>query len=198
MNGIENISQKIIDEARAKADIILKEADESSERILLEAREKADAEINEIAKAGKTKINDIEDRALLSAGIEAKKIIAGKKQALIAQAFDNALSHLLQLPAEKYIDLLSGLAIKAAGNKEKAEVLFNQNDQKYSKDVINAANKALGEEILTLASDTANIRGGLVLRRGKIETNCALEVIVRMLQEDISGEVAACLFGKGA
>lgn len=199
MNGIENISGRILGEARQRAEQILAEAAENAAKTEAENREKINAEVAVIAGAGKQRVTDVDDKARLNAGIEVKKIIAGRKQALIQTAFEKALGELLSLPAEKYQALLVQLAVDACADGLGGELLLNAKDQAaYGKAVVDQANGQLSGEKLSLASDLADIDGGVIIRRGKVEINCALEVIVRMLQDDISGEVAACLFGKGA
>ena len=49
--------------------------------------------------------------------------------------------------------------------------------------------------MLTLAADTADIEGGLILRDGQVEVNCAFETQLRLLRESLAGQVAQILFG---
>ena len=199
MNGIENISKRILSEARDKAEQIIKEAEAVCAKLEAEAMEKAGREEAELAKTGKARVEDIAEKAKLNAGIETRKIIAGKKQQLIGEAFEKALKRLLDLPRDEYAALLASLAAKACGDGEAGELLLNKKDlAEVGPKVLDGANRAIGKNLLTLAGDAAPILGGVVVRRGKIEINCSFEVIVRMLQEDISGEVAALLFDRGA
>ena len=48
---------------------------------------------------------------------------------------------------------------------------------------------------LTLSAETRPIRGGVVLKNGLIETNCSLGTLVDGLRPELSGKVAARLFG---
>lgn len=62
--------------------------------------------------------------------------------------------------------------------------------------VVNGANALIqGTAMLTLAKDAADIEGGLILRDGNVEVNCAFETQLRMLRESMAGEVAKALFG---
>ncbi len=199
MNGIENISNRILDEAKEKARLILEEAGREAQRIEADGRAKADAELDIIRKAGSAKVADIEEKARLNSAMETRKIISAEKQALIQSAFDKALEHLLALPQDEYVELLAKLAANACADGQPGELLLSARDlAACGESVLKSAKKLAPNTDLTLSSDTAAIRGGLVIRRGKVEINCALEVSIRMLQEEISGEVATCLFGKGA
>ena len=52
-----------------------------------------------------------------------------------------------------------------------------------------------GTAMLTVAADTADIAGGLILRDGQVEVNCAFETQLRLLRESLAGQVAKILFG---
>lgn len=59
----------------------------------------------------------------------------------------------------------------------------------------NALLKAEGRHAkLTLDEQTRPMRGGLCVKSGKIEDNCSLETIVHLMQEEVSGDMAAILF----
>ena len=63
-----------------------------------------------------------------------------------------------------------------------------------SKVVTGASALLQGTALLTLAADTAEIEGGLILRDGNVEVNCAFETQLRILRESMASEVAAALF----
>lgn len=51
-----------------------------------------------------------------------------------------------------------------------------------------------GTGMLTLSEKTAPILGGLILADGDVEVNCAFETLVRLIRNDLSGQVARVLF----
>lgn len=53
---------------------------------------------------------------------------------------------------------------------------------------------AQGTALLTLAEETRPIRGGLILRDGEVEVNCAFETLVRLQRGQLERQVAAILF----
>ena len=61
---------------------------------------------------------------------------------------------------------------------------------------MNKAYKSLDNlpAMLTLAQETREMDGGLILRDGQVEVNCAFETQLRVLREDMTAEVAAILF----
>ena len=197
MNGIENISEQIMQDARANADKILREAEEAAALIAQEAKVRAENEIAAAKTISAVRAADIEEKGKLTASLDRKKQISSEKQKLINEAFHRALETLCGLPAERYEALLILLAVKAAGDGEGGELLLNEKDRAaYGEKVLAKANTKLSVP-LTLAKDTAAIVGGVVVRRGLIELNCALDALVHMLSEESAIEVANALFGKG-
>ena len=48
--------------------------------------------------------------------------------------------------------------------------------------------------MLTLADEIREMDGGLILRDGKVEINCAFETQLRVLRETMAADVAKVLF----
>lgn len=63
-----------------------------------------------------------------------------------------------------------------------------------SKVVTGASALIQGTALLTLSAETRDIEGGLILRDGNVEINCAFETQLRVLRENMAAEVAAILF----
>ena len=61
--------------------------------------------------------------------------------------------------------------------------------------VVTGANALLqGTAMLTLSQETRDMAGGLTLRDGNVEVNCAFETQLRVLREEMAAEVAGILF----
>ena len=78
-------------------------------------------------------------------------------------------------------------ASKAAAKGGKAGKLL-------SKAVTGASALLQGTAMLTLAGETREMEGGLTLRSGSVEVNCAFETELRVLRDDMASEIAAILF----
>lgn len=63
-----------------------------------------------------------------------------------------------------------------------------------SKAVTGASALLQGTAMLTLSDETRDMEGGLTLRSGNVEVNCAFETELRVLREDMAAEIAAILF----
>ena len=126
--------------------------------------------------------------------MEQRKLTLGAKQEVLGEAFALALEKLRSLPDEKYIALLTNLAVKAAPTG-KGKLVFSQTDRSLvGKQVVLAANEATGGA-LTLSEETREIKGGFVLVDGDVEVNATFETLVRLQREKLEKNVAKVLFG---
>lgn len=61
--------------------------------------------------------------------------------------------------------------------------------------VVTGASAVLsGTGMLTLAEESRPMAGGLILRDGRVETNCSFEVLIHLQRDALSAEVARVLF----
>ena len=75
------------------------------------------------------------------------------------------------------------------------EIVLNRRDrERIGEKLVKAANALLEKGRLSLAPDTRDIAGGLILRRGSIEANCSAELLVELSQSELSAKVAETLF----
>ena len=199
MNGIEAILAQIRAEAQEQADKLTAEARQQAEALRLEGERAAEAEAAAVAAAGQARAQAALEKARQDAASESRRQVAAEKQKLIDAAFDRALESLLTLPEAEYAALLARLAVAACADGEGGELLLSARDRaRVGEQVLAQANKALPNGGLTLAADCAPIRGGVVIRRARVELNCALEILVRMQADECAGQVAHTLFREGA
>ena len=117
----------------------------------------------------------------------------------VGNAFRQAEQQLRSLPQAEYEALCAHLAC-GASTSGCEELIFSAEDRER----VGAAVTAKANELLqkagkpaqlTLSAETRPIRGGVVLKNGLIETNCSLGTLVDGLRPELSGKVAARLFG---
>ena len=132
------------------------------------------------------------------AQLEARKLRLSAKQEMLEKAFDLALKKLLDMPEAEYVDLLSKLAVAGSVTGREALILSVADRPRFGKKVVISANEKLEKAgktaELTLAEESREFTGGLYIQDGKVETNCTFPTIVRMLKEQMSGQVAQILF----
>lgn len=193
MKGIDNIAQRIIADAEAKAADILREAQERAQRIEENSRQRGSEELEQARKDAQERADEVLRRGDRAAQLESKKAQLAARQQMIDSAYDRALEKLLQLDDEKYTALLCSLCKEAAAQGG-GELVFNPRDKERCGTAVQSRVEEQTGRKLTLAADTAGIPGGFILRQGKVEINCALDAVVRALSEQTAKDVAAILF----
>ena len=194
MNGIEKISARILADAEAEAAAIRGQAEEKAAQIAADYDKKIAAEQQRLSEAAKQL-----ERDQGAARIAARRQLLETKQALVDKAFRQAEQQLRSLPQAEYEALCAHLAC-GASTSGCEELIFSAEDRER----VGAAVTAKANELLqkagkpaqlTLSAETRPIRGGVVLKNGLIETNCSLGTLVDGLRPELSGKVAARLFG---
>ena len=221
MNNLDKIIEKIDGDAADRVAAVEKAEESEVYRLKKEARDRA-ADI--MAKAEKTAEREkdrIINRACSAGEMHRREILLSAKVDMIDKAYDTAEKFLLSLPPDQYKKLLAHLLADAVeeritsvlrlvtlyGDSEEHSTeftaVFNERDkQSCGKEVIKSAGAILRAKSdskksvkIGLAEDTADIKGGVILRYGDIESNCSVEAMVRRSREDTGDAIAAVLFG---
>ena len=215
MNGIDKITSRIETDARAEAEAILREGEANAARIRKEYEDQAAAQSSAAEAAGRQAAEDQYERLVSAARMDGKKLLLETKQQCLDEAFAAARQRLLDLDDEAYADLLSRVAAKAA-KTGREEIILNDRDRRRVGDKVVAKANALlksskagsllnkvvaagsailqGTALLTLSQETREMDGGLILREGNVEINCAFETQLRLLRGSMAAEVAGILF----
>ena len=194
MNGIEKITARIETDAKGEIAEILREGEAKAAQIRASYQTQADLAAKAAAAAGKEAAQRQAERLESAAQMEAKQMLLAAKQSCLDEAFEKARQQLLGLPDGQYSDLLAKIAAKASRTGKEEIVLSAKDHKRVGAKVVEKANFILGNGKLTLAPDTREMDGGLILRDGQVEVNCAFETQLRVLREDMTAEVAAILF----
>jgi len=192
MKGTEKIIAHIDAETQARVDSILAEAEAKCADIKAKYEEEASRLYSDRIRDGVRACQDLEDGALRISRMEARKSVLAVKQEMVEKSFDLALDKIVALPEDRYVAFLAGLAKNAAGTGEE-EVILNARDRAaIGEKLIQAIN--LGGAHMTLSDETRDIAGGLILRRGSIEANCSVELLVELCKGEMASKLADILF----
>lgn len=223
MENLEKILARIVEDADARSMAILEKADEQCAALNLEADEKIEKIVEEAKVKSQKADCDIMTRAKSSSAMAKREALLKAKVDTINRAYKMAEESLYSLPDEQYRELLAQLLANAVaerltvishltalyGETEAAEkhdftVSFNPVDlKKHASAVVSQAKKLLLEKSpdwkqikISKSADTVNIRGGLILKYGDIESNCSFAALVAASRESTQVAVAEALFGK--
>lgn len=196
MTGLENILAKIDEDARTQAAAILDEARQQAAQIEQQAQQQAKQQAADIAAKGKKDAADTLDRARSAAQLWERKAELAAKQRLIRETIDAAAQQLHALPDEQYFSLLQDLAVAHALPQEGTLYLSPADRQRVPALFEEGLNAALTDPAakLTLAEDTRDIDGGVVLAYGGIEENCSFTALFDDKADALQDMVQALLF----
>lgn len=194
MKGTEKIIAHIKGDAQAQVDAILAQAEQQCAAIREDYEVKAKDAYGEKIRKGVKECQDKLDSVDRIGQMETRKAVLALKQEMVSKSFDMACDMIVNLPAEQYVELLAKLAAKAAVTGDEEIVLNAKDKAAVGEAVVKAANEKLSGGKLTLSDKTGSYKGGLILRRGAIEANCTIELLVELCRGEMSAELAGVLF----
>jgi V/A-type H+-transporting ATPase subunit E len=195
MNGIDKIIARLQSDTQTEIDALNAETEARCAALRAEYAEKAQAVYDARIRTGTEECRVQGERLASAADMESRKGMLAFKQSLVSDAFLGAVKQLTELPRDEYVSFLAGLAAKAAADGTE-ELVFNAKDAAaVGADVAKEANALLGAKgRLTVSPQTRDIPGGVIVRQGDIETNCAVDVLVQMQRSALASQVAEVLF----
>ena len=192
MNGIERITARIQADAQGEIDALLASAQAEAEQIEEEYRLQAEALRAQLRSKAEKNAREREARLVSAAEMEGRKTLLAARQELLDTAFQAAQAKLCLLPHEEAVEVLAKLMVRSSTSGQE-DVIFSQADrERVGAEAVEKANAA-GKK-LRLAEETRPIRGGFILREGRVEINCAFETLVRLEKSRSAAAVAKLLF----
>lgn len=219
MNGLNKITEKIINEANDRARVITEEARKRCIEISNEYAKRADERRLAVREAAEKEAEEIISRSKSSAASDKKSSLLKIKSELVDEAFRLAREEIDSLSPEKRGELTVSLATAAvfeiiSTQKQNLELYGEQPDclqyelilGKRDLDAFGEAAvlrlrervaEKYGEEYaagVVLSAKPAAIDGGAIIRCGDIESNASLARLFASLHESLEREVEAYLF----
>jgi V/A-type H+-transporting ATPase subunit E len=192
----EPVTQKILADAKAEADVIAREAGEKESVEL--------AKLNKQLQEYKRQTEILADRAgkdeklhiLAAARMEIAGELLAEKRKILDEVFSQARRQLQNLPNQEYRVLMTKLLLDAVQTGEE-EVVVDKNENRIDQQFINLVNQQLGSAKkgnLKLSSERQDVEGGFILRRGRIKTNVSFSVLLDRARKELEIELAKELF----
>lgn len=218
MNGVANITDKILAEAKAYESEQLALAKSEADAISGEYAAQASEVVKEIKADCEAKVKLTAERAQSRGEMDTRKAVLAAKQEAISAAFDEALAQMVKMPDEDKILMMVRLGIKYQTGD--AEYIFSKAErdtigavvvetinalyakqqlketfsgtlvEKIKKLVVNQPEKLTAK----LSDKTGDFSGGFILKQGDIENNCTFEILVGGVREELESEVSSILF----
>ncbi len=191
----EKVVSKIMNEADAKAKELVASARTQAERIAKQASHESARIAQQAKEASAKRASEEKQRVLSSANLDIRKAMLEKKQELMDEAFQKAITRLRQKNKKEYVDLIKELLLKSVETGTEDVIVGTADKDIIDSKVISAVNKKLGRKgNLTLSKTFGSMAGGFILRRGKIDTNLSFDGLIELAREGLETEVAKILF----
>jgi V/A-type H+-transporting ATPase subunit E len=193
----EQVVEKILSEAAAEAEQIKAAAAEKCAAAEAELNsELADYE-KQTQELTEQAAEDKKARMLATANMEIKKEYLAAKVALLDEVFGKVRERIKGLSDDEYEKLIASLMTKAVQSGDE-QVIVGAAEERIDHSLIKKVNRKLGPGYkgnLSLAQDRANIDGGFILKRGKIQVNVSVEVLLTEARDKFEMGLAEELFG---
>ena len=221
MTGIDKITGEIISEAEADAATIISRAQERCAEIMFASSAECEKIKAELEDKAQRDAESIISRAKSGAAMQRRNILLSARREATDKVFETAYKEILNLPEEKYCEVVSRFVADAilmqietektnialygeeeALLPEKYELVFNKADkEKLSGAILEGVERIIIGKMsrdvlqkLTIAEDTADIEGGVIVRFGSVECNCSLRTVFAEIREKLEGEISTLLF----
>lgn len=188
MTGKDAIIEKILSDARAKANSTLEEAEAYGKGITETAENDVRIYREKNMRESYEEREEIIRRKITVANLEVKKNILAKKQELIKKAFDEAV---VLIKKDGYENLLVNMLSYA---EDGDTVYFSESDKELVDGKwFEKRCKELGKK-LTFGG-YGDFSGGIIISGDGNDKNLSLEVELKSVREEYEPKIAAVLFG---
>ena len=220
MTGLEKVTGKIIADAEADARVALDRAEAECAAVKERYAAETEAEIEKLRDENDRECQSLIIRARSSAAMAKRNALLEARAKLLDEAYAAAEKQVKSMNGEQYLALLLKMLRSALQNQladeetslrlygediapASYEVILNSRDRDtYGEKLLDAFRAGYGAKLsadtlckLCLASDTASIDGGLILRSGPVETNCSLAMLMAENRRETEVRVSRILFG---
>ncbi len=188
---MEKISKKILDDAQKERDEIIK----STEQEVTQIKKQTSEELNKLEKETEEFVKEAllrERRRLVGmVKLSTRNELLQAKREIMDRIFNEALDTLVSKERGEYLDRIKNL-LKETGVKD-GEIVLGKEESKIDQKFIEDMNKELGANF-SVSDEKAQIKGGFILRRGRIEIDSSFSAILQSKRERIELELAKLLF----
>jgi len=195
MTNISNLTSKILEEAEAKKEVIISDAEKEKDKILTKKKEEAKVAEKIIIEKAEIEAVSRKERIISSAKLEARNEKLKAKQEVISEIFEISIENLCNISEKEFKEFVR-LTILNSNIVGEQKLILNDTSKKIiDGNFLLEINKELkSKATVTLSEETRNFKGGFVLEKDGIEINNTFEALVNSLKDDLNQEVARVLF----
>lgn len=194
MSGIDRITAKIIEQAKLQAENRMKYAEEDALKAKAALKKRFDRTMEaEKIKAGEEG-NEAARRIIANVKLEGRKKKLAARQDAVNLVFSGAVKIMVELPEKDYTEFMGNLALPYLSEGENVLIMNEKDSKSIGAKLIKILNEKEPSKNVSLAEENIRTIGGLIVKRGDIQTNLTLESIIRLEREKLESEVVDILF----
>ncbi|HOK62507.1 MAG TPA: V-type ATP synthase subunit E [Soehngenia sp.] len=183
MQKLENLTQKIMEDAKAEASRISEEADKKQKHIIDERVKEAKVISEKILEKKKLEADTLKERIVSSALRKVRNEELSAKQEVIDKVFGYAYMSLKDLKDEDYLKLLKKMLENEDLSEEKV-LKVPLGKKEIAKDLIKE------EKII----EEPSLESGFIIVDGNVIYNYSFRDILDEMREELETEIASYLF----
>lgn len=186
----QELTQSILERGRREADLRRERLDSVAQlearKLTLSAKQEMVARAFDLALQKLTELPEADYIALLARlAVEASR--TGREQVIFSQR-DRARY------GKQVVTQANEILAKRVAPKLPEDLTASRAGAVLDRVVTGASAVLSGTGMLTVAEEIRPMAGGLILRDGRVESNCSFEVLIRLQRGPLSAEVARVLF----
>ncbi len=200
MHNLDRLVARIVDEARGKADDILKDADVRCAALAGESRNKADETYRMAIDRATQAAAEEERRAQITRSLDARNAVLRAKGDMVDALMSEMPARIQALPDQEYLALMKKMMVDAAPDGQVEVVVAEPDRNRIDAAFVTAVQSELAsrgrDSKLRLAGETLKLTGGFIMRASILEIDCSLDAILAASQDELAPLVAEALLGR--
>ncbi|KOR25860.1 V-type ATP synthase subunit E [Clostridium sp. FAM 1755] len=198
MSSIDNLTGKILEEAKVKKEEIIKEAKQAEKDIL--DKKIAEAKIIEKNNIEKSQRESVirRERILSNAELKVRNEKLKSKQKVIEGVLEKALEKLGQLSKEEYLYYIKERILTLPIDGDEKIIISSKDKLLITEAFVSEINSELSKKDklgkLSLSDEIRDFKAGFILEKNGIEINNSFEALISSMKDELEYEVARLLF----
>lgn len=183
MSNLDNLTQKILEDAKIKADLIIEESTKKNEGIVSSRVKDANERQKKIIEKATTEASMMKDRVVSNAELKVRDEKLKAKQHIMDKVFNKSKEKLINISEEDYVAFLTS-NIKDIQFKGTEVLIVPSN--------MIAKVKSLG--LTPKVSEEEVVESGFLIKDNDIILNYSFSTLVDYLRDELESEIAKDLF----
>ena len=183
MSNLDNLTQKILEDAKNRASEIVEAAEKRNSHIINHRVKEANERREKILEKAAAEAEMLKDRVISSAELKIRDEKLSAKQEVMDTVFQMAKDKLSKLDQKEYLGFVVS-SLKEIDAEGKPSLLVQKEKAQQLKE--------LSDKVVLVEDES--VGAGFILKYGDIIYNYTFDALVEEIREDLEGEIVQKLF----